>query len=194
MPLNEASRKPRRSRWPLEFDLMGVPQSNRERQELLNAAKEIHQMSQYQSPSGNRFLSDKQTVQLTPEKALLLDQYLESMKMGGVGREIDLSKPVLVAAPPGGWPKFPCLAYHWKTGAMLQIEDADELKVVAKRGFKPSPSPEHDYSQIQARQIFTLLGDERVLTIAKKKAVAANAFPELSEADLAEMDAEEAKA
>jgi hypothetical protein len=184
MPLNEVPRKRPRERFPLEFDLIGVPRDNTRREALLETAKEMHNNMTTQ----NSFLSDKaQAMQLTPENQVLLAQFLESMKNGGVGREIDLSRPVKVAPPPGGWPKFPCLVYHHKTGAMIQVNDENEAKQLARRGFKTTPSPDHDYSQIATRTLLPELGD-RVVAIAKKKAVAAPIAPELTDEELAELE------
>jgi hypothetical protein len=192
MPLNEVPRKPRRARFPLEFDLMGVPSNRVQREALLETAKEIHTMQNVPQVT-NSFLSDKAqaAVQLSPENQVLLKQFLESMKMGGVGREIDLSKPIVIPAPPGGWPKFPCLVYHHKTGAMIQANDEEEAKFLARRGFKLAPSPDHDYSQIATRTLLAELGD-RPVAIAKKKA--APVVVALSDEELAELDAADAKA
>lgn len=187
MPLNEVPRKPRRERFPVEFDLMGVPRDRIQREALLETAKEIHNTMNTPQVT-NSFLSDKaQALQLSPENQVLLQQFLESMKMGGVGREIDLSKPVQIPPPPGGWPKFPCLMYHHKTGAMIQIENEEEAKQIGKRGFKLQPSPDHDYSQIATRTKLPELGD-RVVAIAKKKAAPIQPA-EISDEELEELEA-----
>lgn len=163
---------------------MGVPRDNLQREAML---QEIQNMDTPQVR--NSFLSDKAAaMQLTPENQVLLTQFLESMKMGGVGREIDLSKPVHVPPPQGGWPKLPAMMYQHKTGAMIQVDTEDEAKYLTKKGFKLTPSPDHDYSQIATRTKLEAFGD-RMVAIAKKKA--APVVATLSEEELAELEAAE---
>lgn len=189
MPLNEVPRKKPRARFPLEFDLIGVPRDNIRREALLETAKEIHETMNTPHVQ-NSFLSDKaQAMQLTPENQVLLAQFLESMKSGGVGREIDLSRPIVIRPPQGGWPKLPALMYHHKTGAMMEVRTEDEAKFLTKRGFKTTPSPDHDYSQIATRTKFAEF-DDRMVSIAKKKAAPIE-MPEIGDDELAALDAGE---
>ena len=126
MPLNEATRKPRRERTSLEAQLAGT-----------HTLKEL-------SMSQNSFLSDKTGIDaLSPaQKAALLD---ELQRSAPVGREIDLSKPV---TPRYVHQEFPKMVYNHESGDVLTVGDERMLKAAERRGFKNQPSPNHDYSRI----------------------------------------------
>jgi hypothetical protein len=135
--LNEAKRKPQRERHPLAFDLMGLDRKGRDREDFMQAIKEQASMS-----TGNSFLSDK----LTPEKQILLNQFLESLANGGQGKEFDLSKPPVVAY---SHKAFPQVVYHHETGHVVEVANPKQLEAAKKRGFQTKPSPNHDYSQVR---------------------------------------------
>lgn len=123
------------------------------------------------SSARNSFLLDK----LSPEqKADLLDSLLQQAP---VGKEIDINNP-----PRQNYrhQEFPRLVYNHKTGSMLQVDDAAELKEAVKRGFKTEPAPNRDYSQVKGT----------VASIAGK----VRRTKELSAEELADLDAEEAAA
>jgi hypothetical protein len=146
MPLNESRRKPRREKWPLEFDLEGVPRDGTIRKQLLETLK-----GNPMAEPRNSFLSDKlsDNLGLTPaQKARLMDELL---KENQGGREIDLSKPVL---PRYQRQEFPQMAYH-KDGRVRRIEDAEQLEATQKDGFKPEPHPAYDYSTIRSGRALT---------------------------------------
>jgi hypothetical protein len=151
MSLNESKRKPRRERWPLEFDLAGIPRDTKIRQALLDERlskeqQDLHKVLEgitvNQNQPVNSFLSDK----LTMDKAILLDQILESYQNGGVGRDIDLSKPPVV---PYKFNPFPAMVYNHETGAVLQVIDERQLKAAVKRGYQTKPSKDRDYSKVR---------------------------------------------
>jgi hypothetical protein len=143
------SRSSRRERWPLAFDLEGVPRDNKLRQQLL---QDRFNISQEEIPMSvpnvkNSFAVDKTAGimgLLTPEqKATLLDQLLKDVPQG---REIDLSKPV---TPPYRYQEFPKLVYHHEAGQVLEVHDEREQKAAEKKGFQCKPAPGRDYSKIQ---------------------------------------------
>lgn len=180
MPLNEASAKPRRPRFPLEFDLAGVPRDTTTRKRLLEEMKEN------MSPS-NVFLSDKAAAGANPlaamteeQKADLLDLLL---KQAPVGKEIDLSKPVVHPYNPRD-PKnqYPRMLYHHKTGHTLTVKDARQEKAASARGYQREPSEEHDYSAIPSHGI----APRKAATVTRPK-------PEFTAEDLAELDEQEAE-
>ena len=183
MPLNEASSKPRRQRWPLQFDLEGVPRDTATRKELLKKMKEG-------TMQPNSFLSDRNAREaaaaanplaaLSPEqKANLLDQLLRDAP---TGREIDLSKPVIVPFNPRD-PKhaFPRMVFHHDTGHTLTVRDAKQLSAAQKHGYKLEASENWDYSKLPNGY-------------ATRKAVNVAAEKVLSTDDLAALDEEEVDA
>lgn len=150
MPLNESRRKPRREKWPLEFDLEGVPRDGAVRKQLLETLK-----GNPMAEPRNSFLSDKLTdkIGLTPQqKQALFEELLQENKGG---KELDLSKPVTPHYRRSD-PKndFPQLAYH-KDGRVRRVEDAEQLEATQKDGFKPEPHPAYDYSTIRSGRALT---------------------------------------
>jgi hypothetical protein len=180
MPVNEARRKPHRERYPLEFDLEGVPRDQATREQLLQSIKANQEPL---TMTQNSFISDKSVSLVSGltevQKTALLNELL---KTAPVGREIDLSKPVIVpynARDPRN--QFPQLVYHHTSGQMLKVDDDKQLKVALKRGFKAEPSPTHDYSKVKNG-------------VAAVKAVAAPRDEELSAEQLAELDSADEEA
>lgn len=179
MPLNESKRKTRRERWPLEFDLEGVPRDVATRKQLLETTKE-------QLMPQNRFAGESRVAGLSQalspaEKAALLDELLATVP---VGREIDLGKPVIVPYRVGD-PRnnYPKMVYHHDSGHVMTIAagpDAEkQLKAAQKRGFEEKPSPNHDYSQIRNGR-------------AAVKATAPAREEQMSAEELADLDSQDA--
>jgi hypothetical protein len=164
MPLNEASRRPRREHYPLEFDLTGVPRDKATRDRLLQQRKEHQEMT------ANSFLIDKLSDH---DRATLLDQLLQAAP---VGREIDLSKPV---TPRYQYKELPRLVYHHDTGAVLQVNDPAQLKAALKRGYQLEASPKHDYSKLSGANIAPLKADGP----AREQALSADELAALDAAD-----------
>lgn len=143
MPLNESTAKPRRARWPLEFDIEGIPRDTATR------AKELEKRKL--SMSRNSFLTDKNEADplagfTAEQKAALLDSLL---KTAPVGKEIDLSKPIIRPYNPRD-PKnaFPRMVYHHDSGHTLTVANEKQLNAAKKHGYKLEPSPDHDYSKL----------------------------------------------
>lgn len=180
MPLNEANRKPRREKWPLEFDLEGIPRDEATRKQVFENRKEELSMTQPVNHFAGENRAAALSAALSPvEKAALLDELLKTVP---VGREIDLGKPVIVpyrvGDPRNNWPR---MVYHHESGHVLKVKDEKELKAAAKRGFQEQPSPDHDYSKVRNN-------------IAARKEVSAPREESMSAEELADLDAEDAQA
>jgi hypothetical protein len=151
MPLNESTGKKRREKWPLAFDLEGVPRDNTLRRQLVENLKGNPNMAEPR----NSFLSDKLSdqLQLTPaQKARLVDELLKDNQGG---KEIDLSKPVTPHYRRNDPVNdFPQMAYH-KDGRVRRVEDAEGLEAAEKDGFKNEPHPNYDYSTIRGGRALT---------------------------------------
>lgn len=121
MPLNEASRKPSRERWPLAFDLEGVPNDSGQRQKLLLDLKE-----ETMPPVQNNFAVDKPVQEIT-----------------------DINNPPHKNYNPHD-PKnqYPKMLYHHESGRVLTVNDTKEEKAALKRSFDPKPAPGRDYSKV----------------------------------------------
>ena len=122
MPINESSSKGKRERWPLEFDLQGIPREDRQRL--------LEQQQNPESPEEpmvqNSFTVDKPTVEIT-----------------------DINNPPHKNYNPHD-PKneYPKMLYHHETGRVLNVANEKEQKAALKRGFNLKPSPDHDYSKV----------------------------------------------
>ncbi len=147
MPLNEATRKPRRERHPLEFDLIGIPRTGRERDKLMQQIQEDPFMTVTNSFAVDKPVPVAAALQnLTPEQQNMLKNLLDSFISGGQGREFDLSKPPVV---PYRYQAFPKMVYHHTSGHMVTVHDIKQLQAAQKKGFQDVPSPNHDYSQVK---------------------------------------------
>lgn len=129
MPLNESTGKAPRARWPLAFDLEGVPQDTKTRKNLLEQQNlqvlEEEPMSPAQSVR-NSFTVDKPEVEIT-----------------------DINNPphknYNPHAPANQYPK---MLYHHENGRVLKVASDKEEKAATKRGFKLKPSQDFDYSKV----------------------------------------------
>ena len=162
MPLNEASRKARRERWPLEFDIEGVPRDTAIRKQLLEQKQQQQNLDLLsEEPMAqtirNSFTVDKPTAEVTD--------------INNPPR-----RPYNPHAPENQYPK---VLYHHETGRVLTVQNEKEHKAAHKRGFEVQPSPAHDYSKI------TRAGIAAVAEHAPKRE------EEMSAEELAAMDEEE---
>jgi len=130
MPLNESIGKAPRARWPLSFDLEGVPQDTKTRKNLLERQNlqviEEESMSPVTQSVRNSFTVDQPEVAIT-----------------------DINNPphrnFNPYAPENQYPK---MVYHHETGRVLKVASEKEEKAASKRGFKLKPSPDFDYSKV----------------------------------------------
>jgi hypothetical protein len=60
---------------------------------------------------------------------------------------VDINKPNI---PRALYQEFPKTLYNHKSGHVVTVKDEKEEAARKKQGFKKEPSPNHDYSQINA--------------------------------------------
>ena len=135
MPLNEASRKAPRERWPLEFDLTGVPRDTRTRKNLLAEKHQEESMAQtQQSVHGVRTITENHFTVDQPSNDVFIT---------------DINNPPRKAYNPHD-PKnqYPKMLYHHGNGRVLKVGNEKEEKAALKRDFKLAPSPDYDYSKV----------------------------------------------
>lgn len=132
MPLNEASRKAPRERWPLEFDLTGVPRDTRTRKQLLEQ-KQILEQTPEEPMSPVHTVRNSFTVDQPQQGAAITD----------------INNPPQTRYNPHD-PKneFPKMLYHHGTGRVLIVANAKEEKAALKRDFQLKPSSDYDYYKI----------------------------------------------
>jgi hypothetical protein len=174
MSLNESKHRSTRDRWPLEFDLEGVPRENDLREKLLREQRGLSLAPQEMEPSNmpvNSFAVDKLDPLVREE---LLRQLLATAPVGSV---IDINNP-----PRQRYvhQDFPRMVYHHGSLRVLVVEDAAQLKAAQKHGYKLEPAPNADYSQIKGG-------------IAASKQTSAPREEELTAEQLAELDAMDSK-
>ena len=166
MPINESTTKPRRERWPLAFDLEGVPRDTATRKQLLE--QELQQnleifpeepMSPVTPAVRNSFTVDQPTVEIA-----------------------DINNPPRKNYNPHD-PKneFPKMLYHHETGRVLNVANEKEQKAALKRGFDLRPSPDHDYSKVSRAGIAAKASSEP----KREEEMSAEELAALDEADQA---------
>ena len=135
MPLNEASRKAPRERWPLEFDLTGVPRDTRTRKNLLAEKHQEDSMAQtQQSVHGVRTITENHFTVDQPSNDIFIT---------------DINNPPRKAYNPRDpQNQYPKMLYHHGNGRVLKVANEKEEKAALKRDFKLAPSPDYDYSKV----------------------------------------------
>ena len=135
MPLNEASRKAPRERWPLEFDLTGVPRDTRTRKNLLAEKHQEESMAQtQQSVHGVRTITENHFTVDQPSNDIFIT---------------DINNPPRKAYNPRDpQNQYPKMLYHHGNGRVLKVANEKEEKAALKRDFKRAPSPDYDYSKV----------------------------------------------
>ena len=131
MPLNEASRKAPRERWPLAFDLTGVPRDTGTRKRLLETQQQEELMPAAQS------------VRTITENHFTVDQPSNDVFI------TDINHPPQKPYNPHDLKnQYPKMVYHHGNGRVLTVASEKEEKAALKRGFDLKPSPDYDYSKI----------------------------------------------
>jgi hypothetical protein len=123
MPLNESRRKTR-ERWPLQFDLEGVPRETAERNRLLEQLK-------FSIPEDTMASKNKFIVDTTPKT-----------------EERDLSKEIRVQHR---HQEYPRAVYNHDNGHVAEVADEKQFKTLEKHGYQLKPALDRDYSQIHQR-------------------------------------------
>jgi hypothetical protein len=136
MPLNESTRKTR-ERWPLAFDLEGVPRSTAIRSRLIE---------EQQQPIETEESMNSANV------PLVQNNFAVDYQAGN--NVIDINNPPTKRYQ---HQEFPKLVYHHESGHVLRIEDgpdaAKQLKLAEKKGYVTKPAPDRDYSKMSRANI-----------------------------------------
>jgi hypothetical protein len=121
MPINESNRKSR-DRWPLEFDLEGIPRDSGERKRLL----------------------EQREASMDPENFFAASQPVTDTV-------VDINNPPRNRNynPHAPENQFPKMLYHHDSGQVLVVKSAAEQKAAEKKGFQLKPSPNRDYSKVK---------------------------------------------
>ena len=144
MPLNEASRKPRRERWPLEFDLTGVPRDTKTRKSLLEAQRNLsNEVESEFSEEPMPATQSVRNVRTITENRFTVDQPSTDEFITDIN-----NPPRKNFNPYDAKNQYPKMLYHHKTGRVLQVANEKEEKASVKRGFELKPSPDFDYSKV----------------------------------------------
>jgi hypothetical protein len=147
MPLNESTSKTRRERWPLSFDLEGVPRDTATRKALLEQQRQNNEDPMSPAPSRvtpsiqNHFSVDQPTTD------------------GPVITDIN-NPPHKNYNPHAPENQYPKMLYHHKIGRVLKVENEKEEKASLKRGFELTPSPDFDYFKINRAGIAAKASNE----------------------------------
>jgi hypothetical protein len=123
MPLNE-SRTKTRERWPLEFDLEGIPRHDKAERERALALRR-QEMEFKKMNQGNNFAVDYNN-----------------------GDQVrDINNP---PRKPYKHEEYPKMVYHHDSGRVLTVNDQAQEKTALKQGFQLKPSPGHDYAKVRS--------------------------------------------
>ena len=129
MPLNESNRKSR-DRWPLAFDLEGVPRETAERERLLEQHRQLSKPeSEFEEPMN--------------ETRVVPNTFAVDYQAGNT--VVDINNP-----PQKRYvhQEFPKMLYDHESGRVLQVKDEKEMKAALKKGFQVKPAPDRDYSKV----------------------------------------------
>lgn len=115
MPVHESSRRAKRDRWPMAFDLEGVPQDNAERarlvaqKQMLEAITDpIQQEDPMNTPQVENFFATDTTPTIT-----------------------DMSRPIVIRVP---FQEFPKTLYA-KNGTSISVKTKEEQDKKLKSGY-----------------------------------------------------------
>ena len=168
MPLNEASRKAPRERWPLEFDLTGVPRDTRTRKNLLAEKHQEESMAQtQQSVHGVRTITENHFTVDQPSNDIFIT---------------DINNPPRKAYNPRDpQNQYPKMLYHHGNGRVLKVANEKEEKAALKRDFKLAPSPDYDYSKVNQNSGIAA----KAIHAPREESMSAEELAALDEADQA---------
>ena len=168
MPLNEASRKAPRERWPLAFDLTGVPRDTRTRKNLLAEKHQEESMAQtQQSVHGVRTITENHFTVDQPSNDIFIT---------------DINNPPRKAYNPRDpQNQYPKMLYHHGNGRVLKVGNEKEEKAALKRDFKLAPSPDYDYSKVNQNSGIAA----KAIHAPREESMSAEELAALDEADQA---------
>lgn len=117
MPIHESSRRAKRDRWPLAFELEGVPQDNAERARLLAQKQMLEAI-----PNPTR---EEDSMKVTPT------QNFFATDTAPVATITDMSRPIINRVPFLEFPK----AMYAKNGTSIVVGSKEEQDKKLKAGY-----------------------------------------------------------
>jgi hypothetical protein len=166
VPIYEANRPKSRDRYPLAFDLEGVPRETVERERRLLAAQLVEQRNldsqsdegEFMPPVNNSFAVD----------------------YAAGNNVVDINNP-----PQKRYvhQEFPKMVYHHDSGHVLEVKTTAELKAALKKGFNEKPAPDRDYHLAKAGRVAPMkqVVEPREVDLSLDDAVDAAADDEVEE-------------
>lgn len=140
MSIRDSRQTPLRDRWPLEFDLEGIPRDTQTRERLLADLRQEHQNPEIYPMNvpqvKNSFATDNDPLlsSLTAAQKQTLLKALLADNPGG--QEFDLSKPPVA---PYRYQEYPKCMYSADGKQVVNARDAEHEKELAKRKFSAKP-------------------------------------------------------
>lgn len=136
MPLNESKRKTR-ERWPLSFDLEGIPRDTATRTQLLQQQQILESFEKEQSMSPvpatkNSFATDIQQETV-----------------------VDINDPKVAryGTKQNPFREFPKMVYHHALGHVLVVQNEQQHAAAKRRGFDDKPANHRDYSKVKSGMV-----------------------------------------
>lgn len=151
MPINESTRRPSRERYPLAFDLEGIPRDNQLRDRLVadmrgddRPEQEIYPMDV--PKTNNIFAGDANALvqalaSLNPAAKQALTKALLADAANQGGKEFDLSKPPV---EPYVFREFPKAMYSPDGKKCVAVNSPDEQASYEKRKYTIKPPAKKD--------------------------------------------------
>lgn len=134
MPLNESSRKVR-ARWPLAFDLEGVPQDTQERTRLLNLLRRENSPETF----------EEEEFDMRP-----VNQFAVDAPQIGTVSDVNDPKTPRYGTKQNPYREYPKMMYDHESGRVLEVKDSAQEAATVRRGFQTQPSPHHDYHKVKS--------------------------------------------
>jgi hypothetical protein len=138
LPIRESGGRATREKWPVSFDLEGVPRDRELREQKL---KEIR---------GEDPMSKQAGIQLTAQQAEALRETLKQFDEQN-GRDENVFDPNKPPKEQYSHKEFPKMLYGQEgklKGHVLTVHSAEEEEAASERGYTSEPHPDHDYSSI----------------------------------------------
>lgn len=182
MPINE-SKIVRRERWPLAFDLEGVPREDRGR--FLDELRHRQANPNFDIPELDYGGEDPLDMQTQPVKNTFAADQPPAATI------VDINNP-----PTKRYvhQEFPKLVYHHESGHVLEVKDDRQYVAAAKRGFHDRPAADRDYSKVRSGMVAPLKQDgperEKPITAEELDRMEATAQAELDGDGTADADFE----
>jgi hypothetical protein len=153
LPIRESGGRAAREKWPVSFDLEGVPR-DRELREL--KLKEIRGEDPMSKAGAG--------IQLTAQQAEALRETLKQFDEQNV-RDENVFDPNKPPKEQYRHKEFPKMLYGQEgklKGHVLTVNSAEEEEAATEKGYTSEPHPEHDYSSINRNGMMAAERDQEV--------------------------------